>query len=36
MCGEEEETLEIYGRDIIPKFVGGISHKKAQKITKDL
>src|SRR5205823_7381263 len=24
MCGEEEETLEIYGRDIIPKFVGGI------------
>jgi probable F420-dependent oxidoreductase len=21
MCGEEEKTLEIYGRDIIPKFV---------------
>jgi len=20
MCGEEEETLEIYGREVIPRF----------------
>jgi len=36
MCGDEEETLEIYGRDIIPEFADGTSHKKPQKITKDL
>ena len=36
MCGDEEETLEIYGRDIIPEFADGTSHRKAQKITKDL
>jgi len=26
MCGDEEETLEIYGRDIIPEFADAISH----------
>src|SRR3989449_8526603 len=36
MCGDEESTLEVYGRDIIPKCTEeGISHKKAQKSTKD-
>src|SRR3989442_11071608 len=36
MCGDQEETLEIYGPAIIPEFADGTSHKKAQKITKDL
>jgi hypothetical protein len=26
MCGEEEETLETYGRDIIPAFSGASSN----------
>jgi hypothetical protein len=22
MCGEEEETLDVYGREILPQFAG--------------
>jgi hypothetical protein len=23
MCGDEEQTLEIYERDVLPQFLGG-------------
>jgi probable F420-dependent oxidoreductase len=31
MCGDEEKTLEIYGREIIPKFANASGTTKAQR-----
>jgi alkanesulfonate monooxygenase SsuD/methylene tetrahydromethanopterin reductase-like flavin-dependent oxidoreductase (luciferase family) len=34
MCGDEEETLEVYGKKILPKFRGKIVVSKKRKKNK--